>query len=127
LRPCAIWGETLHGTFQAVNRVLPWYRMPTILAVLNLGALRDVLRAKNLHDTSDIPVTRPEGLRQPPQSEFQRQKWVGSRSRPDYPTRRSGFSVAFARSDGQAPGVDVPVRPALASVAEDQTTTAGPR
>jgi hypothetical protein len=54
------------GTFQAVNRVLPWYRLPTFLAVLNLGALRDVLRAKNLHDTSGIPVTRPEGLRAPP-------------------------------------------------------------
>ena len=53
-------------TFQGVNRVLPWYRLPTFLAVLNLGALRDVLRAKNLHNTSDIPVTRPEGLREPP-------------------------------------------------------------
>jgi hypothetical protein len=27
------------------------------LAVANLGALREVLRAKNLHNTSDIPVT----------------------------------------------------------------------
>jgi hypothetical protein len=52
--------------FQALNWLLPWYRLPTFLAVQNLGALRDVLRAKNLHNTSDIPVTLPEGLRAPP-------------------------------------------------------------
>src|SRR5262245_55962251 len=52
--------------FQALNLLLPWYRLPTFLAVQNLGALRDVLRAKNLHTTSGIPVTRPEGLRAPP-------------------------------------------------------------
>src|SRR5215471_16410632 len=52
--------------FRGLNLVLPWYRLPTFLAVQNLGALRDVLRAKNLHNTSDIPVTRPEGLREPP-------------------------------------------------------------
>jgi hypothetical protein len=33
------------------------------VAVTNLGALREVLRARNLHNTSDIPVTEPQGLR----------------------------------------------------------------
>lgn len=53
------------AAFQALNRVVPWYRLPTWLAVLNLGALREVLRRRNLHDTSDIPVTRKEGLAPP--------------------------------------------------------------
>jgi hypothetical protein len=52
--------------FQMLNLFLPWYRLPTTLAVANLGALRDVLRAKNLHNTSDIKVTRPQGLRNAP-------------------------------------------------------------
>ena len=53
--------------FEALNLVVPWYKLPTWLAVLNLGALREVLRAKNLHNTSDIAVTNPAGLRPPPQ------------------------------------------------------------
>src|SRR5262249_57399517 len=52
--------------FQFINLFLPWYRLPTFLGVANLGALRDVLRAKNLHNTSDLPVTRPAGLRPVP-------------------------------------------------------------
>src|SRR5262249_53354105 len=53
--------------FEALNLVVPWYKLPTWLAVLNLGALREVLRAKNLHNTSDIAVTNPAGLRPAPQ------------------------------------------------------------
>jgi hypothetical protein len=54
--------------FRFVNRLviwrrLVWHRMPLLLAIGNLDALREVLRAKNLHNTSDIPVSRPQGLR----------------------------------------------------------------
>ncbi|MDO8479840.1 MAG: peroxidase family protein [Candidatus Rokubacteria bacterium] len=54
--------------YRIVNRLviwrrLVWHRMPLLLAIGNLDALREVLRAKNLHNTSDIPVSRPEGLR----------------------------------------------------------------
>jgi hypothetical protein len=52
--------------FQILNLFLPWHKLPTFLAVANLGALREVLRAKNLHNTSDLPVTRPEGERKRP-------------------------------------------------------------
>src|SRR5262249_41863117 len=52
--------------FQFLNLFLPWYKLPTFLAVTNLGALREVLRARNLHNTSDIPVTRREGERAKP-------------------------------------------------------------
>jgi hypothetical protein len=51
------------GFFQFLNFFVRWDKLPTLLAVLNLGALREVLRAKNLHDTSDIAVTEPNGLR----------------------------------------------------------------
>jgi hypothetical protein len=49
--------------FQFLNLFVVWHKLPTVLAVANLGALREVLRAKNLHNTSDIPVTEPSGLR----------------------------------------------------------------
>jgi hypothetical protein len=49
--------------FQFLNLFVVWHKLPTFLAVSNLAALRDVLRAKNLHNTSDIAVTNPRGLR----------------------------------------------------------------
>jgi Animal haem peroxidase len=49
--------------FQFLNLFVSWDKLPTFLAVANLGALRDVLRAKNLYNTSDIAVTEPRGLR----------------------------------------------------------------
>jgi hypothetical protein len=58
--------------FRIINRIrivmshrLVWHRMPLLFAILNLDGLREVLRAKNLHNTSDIPVTNPAGLRPP--------------------------------------------------------------
>src|SRR5262245_18131368 len=57
--------------YRALNTLAPWYKLPITFGVANLGALREVLRAKNLHNTSDIPVTRAEGLRDvpPPKAE----------------------------------------------------------
>lgn len=49
--------------FELLNRFVTWDKLPTFMAVLNLGALREVLRAKNLFNTSDIAVTEPKGLR----------------------------------------------------------------
>jgi hypothetical protein len=51
------------GAFQLLNRFIVWHKLPTWLELMNLSALRDVLRAKNLHNTSDIPVTDTSGLR----------------------------------------------------------------
>jgi hypothetical protein len=51
------------GFFQVLNLFVPWHKLPTLIAVTNLGALREVLRAKNLHNTSDIAVTEEKGLR----------------------------------------------------------------
>jgi hypothetical protein len=54
--------------FRIVNRLvilrrLVWHRMPLLLAIGNLDALREVLRARNLYNTSTIPVTEAKGLR----------------------------------------------------------------
>jgi hypothetical protein len=61
--PKSFFGELYVRSFQLLNLFVVWHKLPTFLAVLNLGALRDVLRAKNLHNTSDIPVTEPRGVR----------------------------------------------------------------
>ncbi|MGY2050596.1 peroxidase family protein [Methylobacterium sp. JK268] len=63
--PASVSGRAYVGAFEALNRVVPWYRLPTPLAVLNLAGLREVLRRDNLHDTSSIPVTNPAGLSAP--------------------------------------------------------------
>ena len=55
------------GVFRVINLFVPWHRLPTWLAILNLGAFRETLRAKNLHDTSGIPVTSPENVTETPE------------------------------------------------------------
>ncbi len=59
--------------FQLVNLFLPWHRLPTFLGAMNLGAMRELLRARNLHSTSwdnnnnpVIPVTNNAGYSGPP-------------------------------------------------------------
>ncbi|MEV6301174.1 peroxidase family protein [Actinoplanes sp. NPDC051861] len=44
-------GAAMRAVFGVVNRFRPWHRLPTSLALLNLAALRDVLRRENLIDT----------------------------------------------------------------------------
>ncbi|GIF26912.1 hypothetical protein BJ973_003553 [Actinoplanes tereljensis] len=41
----------MRNIFGLVNRFRPWHRLPTSLSLLNLAALRDVLRRENLIDT----------------------------------------------------------------------------
>jgi hypothetical protein len=55
-------GRVFLGAFDVIDRFVPWHRLPISLAVLNLAAFREVLRAQNLYNTSTVPVTRPEGL-----------------------------------------------------------------
>jgi hypothetical protein len=61
--PKSLLTELYVKSFQFLNLFVRWDKLPTFLGVANLGALREVLRAHNLHNTSDIPVTNPQGLR----------------------------------------------------------------
>jgi hypothetical protein len=74
LEPGSLAAALYVGFFRILNVFRPWYRLPTWLGVMNLAALREVLRAKNLHSTSRdpdgnevIPVTDPAGRTQRPQ------------------------------------------------------------
>ena len=51
--------------FQWINRTDPWYRLPAVLAFVNLAVLRLVLRERNLHDTSLLPTHGNEPLPPP--------------------------------------------------------------
>jgi Animal haem peroxidase len=64
--PTSAGGRLYVFLFSTLNRAVIWYKLPTWWAVFNLGALRVVLRAKNLHNTSDIPVSNPAALAETP-------------------------------------------------------------
>ncbi|MDT0449490.1 peroxidase family protein [Streptomyces hesseae] len=55
----AVLGVPLRAGFRALNRFVPWHRLPTRLGLLNLVALRQVLRRDNLIDT-EIHQAPPE-------------------------------------------------------------------
>jgi hypothetical protein len=52
--------------FSSLNRRIAWHKLPTFLGVLNLIAFRNVLREKNLHDTSGL-MSRPSPGKCPPE------------------------------------------------------------
>jgi hypothetical protein len=43
-----------NNTFIFLNRHVPWHRLPPFLGIFNLLAFRNILRERNLHDTSDL-------------------------------------------------------------------------
>ena len=58
-------GGAARALFQVVNRFLPWYRLPVRLGLLNLEALRYVLRSRNLFD-SEVREAPPQARPVPP-------------------------------------------------------------
>lgn len=58
-------GAAVRTVFKAVNRYLPWYRLPVRLGLLNLEALRYALRARNLLD-SEVREAPPQARPVPP-------------------------------------------------------------
>jgi hypothetical protein len=73
LEPGSLSAYLYVGSFRLLNLFRPWYRLPTFLGIMNLGALREVLRARNLQTTSKdpdgkevIPVTNLGGRIPPP-------------------------------------------------------------
>ncbi|MEU8548143.1 peroxidase family protein [Streptomyces roseoverticillatus] len=58
----AVLDVPLRAGFRALNRFVPWHRLPTRLGLLNLVALRQTLRRENLIDTEirqAPPTTQP--------------------------------------------------------------------
>jgi hypothetical protein len=55
-----------NGAFLSLNRRIRWHKLPPFLGALNLLAFRNVLRERNLHDTSDL-MSRPSPGKCPPQ------------------------------------------------------------
>ncbi|MBF8193571.1 catalase [Nonomuraea sp. K274] len=58
-------GRFLRPGFRALNRVVPWHRLPTWLGLLNIEAIRQVLRRDNLIDT-EIREVVPKAHPVPP-------------------------------------------------------------
>jgi len=58
-------GGAVRAMFQTINRYLPWYRLPVRLGLLNIEALRHVLRARNLFD-SEVREAPPQARPVPP-------------------------------------------------------------
>lgn len=51
------FSRLFNRVFEALNRALPWYRLPFPVAILNLVAIRNALRERNLHDTDKLTPT----------------------------------------------------------------------
>jgi hypothetical protein len=49
--PASLTSRLIAVSFAALNRVVAWHWLPRYLGALNLEVYRDVLRAKNLHNT----------------------------------------------------------------------------
>jgi len=58
-------GGAARAIFRAVNRFVPWYKLPVPLGLLNLEALRHVLRSRNLFD-SEVREAPPQARPVPP-------------------------------------------------------------
>lgn len=58
-------GAAVRAVFKVVNRYRPWYRLPVRLGLLNVEALRYVLRTRNLFD-SEVREAPPQARPVPP-------------------------------------------------------------
>ena len=59
-----VWRRSLLARFGSwgfalINRFVPWHRLPRLLGVVNLIALRSRMREENLYDTSQLPSREP--------------------------------------------------------------------
>jgi Animal haem peroxidase/Catalase len=68
-----IFGALVRTSLHALNRRVPWHRLPSLVSLLNLDALRHDLRAHNLIDTE--PREAPPTARSVP-SEPKREEYV---------------------------------------------------
>ena len=62
----SLWDRLLNAGFTKLNRYIAWDKLPPFFGIFNLLALRNLLRERNLHDTSDL-MSRPSPGKCPPQ------------------------------------------------------------
>jgi hypothetical protein len=103
-------GGSLRNILRRVNRTRPWHKLPLWLSLLNLDALRDDLRAWNLHDTE--PREAPPQTRSVPGEIGQDQRlyrtWNGSYNDLSDP-KMGSVGATFGRNMAVAPrDVDEP-------------------
>ncbi|WP_433378613.1 peroxidase family protein [Actinoplanes sp. CA-142083] len=92
-----IAGAAMRGIFGVVNRFRPWHRLPDALSLLNLAALRDVLRRDNLIDTEvreAPPRARPVPAQDKPREFRTRNGTWNDLSEPDM----GAVGAAFGRN-----------------------------
>ncbi|MFJ3876486.1 peroxidase family protein [Streptomyces sp. NPDC090077] len=95
----ALLGTPLRAVFRSVNRVVPWHRLPTPVALLNLMAFRQTLRRHNLIDTEVYEAPPKAGPVEPPVDEelLVRRSYDGSHNDLSAP-RMGAVGAAFGRS-----------------------------
>ena len=57
----SIGWRLFNAAFTKVNQYIAWHKLPPFLGVLNLLAFRNLLRERNLHDTSDLMSRQSPG------------------------------------------------------------------
>ena len=57
----SIGWRLFNAAFTKVNQYIAWHKLPPFLGVLNLLALRNLLRERNLYDTSDLMSRQSPG------------------------------------------------------------------
>ncbi|MGE7384507.1 peroxidase family protein [Streptomyces sp. NPDC004126] len=95
----ALLGAPLRAAFRSVNRVVPWHRLPTPVALLNLMAFRQTLRRHNLIDTELHEAPPQAGPVEPPVDEelLVRRSYDGSHNDLSEP-RMGAVGATFGRS-----------------------------
>ena len=51
-----LYARLVWAVFSALNRRRVWHRLPTVLAAMNLIAIRSEMRERNLYDTETAPL-----------------------------------------------------------------------
>jgi hypothetical protein len=77
MKKASFFSRLLVGTFDRINRGVPWHRLPRWMAVFNLLAFRIQLRADNLTDTRTPRKTAPGRSPEPLDPAFIRYRTPG--------------------------------------------------
>jgi hypothetical protein len=95
-----VLGAAARSAFRLVNRLVPWHRLGVRLGLLNLDAVRHVLRRDNLIDTEQReapPCTRPVPLAPPEEVDRVRRTFNGTANDLSDP-QMGAVGAAFGRN-----------------------------